>query len=304
MLASLDKLLNDTRAKLIERELRDTLRARFALVEDALRAHYVTLPRQAYMDCRPQYIDLAFMPECRTLLDVPVTETVAAEQVVAVIPGLATRWHAEWKTRFTDYIRPYLGDIAPDVDPLELAIASFDCDTDCKAPLTSMRYPNLLVHKCYSACGRSVRRARKEFEQDDAYTRTAETLKWSSEEWQEYEDKTRSAPSGNTPFHIALPLATDTTVHARQLYRVSTMRRIVYALGLDPGSATFDDLERCGVWLRCGTCEVKDRTIARQAWRWEGAVSCRLPLPRQIVANQPSSKSSRKYEHETKCHFD
>ncbi|OJT02469.1 hypothetical protein TRAPUB_7036 [Trametes pubescens] len=273
VLTTLDKFLNDTRAKRIERELRDTLRTRFGLVEDALRAHYVTLPRRAYMDCRPQYIDLAFMPECRALLDVPVTETVTAEQVAAVVPALATCWHTEWKTRFADYIRPYLGDIAPEADPLELAIALFD--TGCQAPLTSMQYPDLLVHKCYDTpCGRSIRRDREVFEQDDAYTRTAKTLKLSANQWQEFEDKAGYLTVyGATPFGISLAPPSDTTPYARQLRRVNAMRRVVAALGLDPARATFDDLDRCGVWLRCATCEAKDGTGARQPWQWEGAVS-------------------------------
>ncbi|OJT02474.1 hypothetical protein TRAPUB_7041 [Trametes pubescens] len=267
VLSTLDKFLNDTRAKRIERELRDTLRARFGLVEDALRAHYVTLPRRAYMDCRPQYIDLAFMPECRALLDVPVTETVTAEQVATVIPVLATRWQTEWKTRFTDYIRPYLGDIAPDADPLELAIASFGCDMECRATLSSMRYPNLLVHNCV----RSVRRLREELEREDVYTRTAKTLTWSSQQWQAYEAKTQSMFAVSSPFCIALPPATRVPVRA-QLQRVDSMRRVVSALGLDPARATFDDLDRChDVWLQCVTCETRDRTRPRVMLRWEGA---------------------------------
>lgn len=250
MLAALNELLNKTRGQRLDKEICDALRARFGMLEDALVAHYVTLPRNARMVCRPQCIDFAFMPECRAIIDVPATETATDDQFADIVPTLIMRWEADIKKQLTDYIRPYLGEVDPDVDPLELAISFFffnwkeayvqGCDG-------YMRFPDILAHKCVRLrdCFRFHYGATDTLESGEAYTRTINSLGRLPQD----RPQTMYGSEGSTciltnhpfrfnPFH-------DADSEARQ--PAKAMRQLVSALGLDPARATFDDLKRCDI---------------------------------------------------------
>lgn len=260
--------------KRLDKELRHALRARFNALEDAIVAQYVTLPRNARMDCRPRYIDFAFTPECRAIIDVPTAEIITADQFAAVLPILALRWDADRKQELTDYILTHLPNFTPDVDPLELAVAFFACKTRCQPVFATVRYPAILAHRCLLGdCFRLSSCARDEFEQGDVYTRTTNSLTWSAHDAQAYADGA-GLLSVRVPFHLA-QLAATGEADARQL--MNTMRRIVAALGLDPARATFDELQECGTWLRCVTCETADPADWIRARSWRTAVGCPAP---------------------------
>lgn len=234
------------------------------MLDKALETHYVSLPRRAYMDCRPQYIDFAFMPECRAIVDVPSTETVTADQIAAIIPALATRWDADRKKELMEYIRPYLGEVSPNVDPLDLAISIFTFKQSCYTPIGVMRYPSVLAHKC-NHC-RTTPVGSQELAQDDAYTFATKTLTWwSAQDLQAYKEGANFYRPVDVPLRLQPP-------DPAQSQTVATMRQIVNALGLDPASATFDELERCEMWLRCVACETANPTKPIYAWSWRGAV--------------------------------
>ncbi|OJT10751.1 hypothetical protein TRAPUB_12734 [Trametes pubescens] len=267
VLATLGHSLSTTRAKCLDKELRAALVARFHALEDAITAHYVNLPRTARMEFRPRYIDFALMPKCRAIAEVPASATVTAAQFTAVVPALAKRWDEERRMELTEYLRPHLGDVAPDVDPLELAIAFFRNRKPCCAPIWRMRYPAIFMHDCsYVDCFRTDRgRTTQESGQDDLYTRTTKSLDWIEFELntREYEHR-YSGP--HVPFNIR-SLAGPIQAHEV----VDMMRRVVAALGLDPAWATFDDLERCEVWLRCTTCETQQPLDEVRAMSWTAA---------------------------------
>lgn len=272
MLVALDGFLHDTRTKRLDQELRATLSARFKLLKRAIRAHYVMLPRAAKMDCRPKYIDFAFMPECRAIVDVPTSETVTLKQLTTVVPSLAERWEADVRKELLAYLRPHLGEVAADVDPLSLAIAVFRVKEEkmCRVSIGCMRYPAILTHNCgFNNCFRSaVYDTAETFQQQDTYTRTAQSLGWREHEFAALEADPNRRVYVDAPFHLDWLAGRDEASAA-----VKTMRCIVSALGLDPTQASFEDLEQCDIWLRCVTCEAEDPHGIIWARSWRNAVS-------------------------------
>lgn len=271
VLVALDGFLKGIRENRLNHEYRKALNARFAALEEAIIAHHVTIPRTARMDCRPHYIDFALTPECRAILDVPMSETVTANDFAAVIPALAQKWDADRRKEFTEYILPHLGDVAADVDPLELAISCFNKKTaECHGDIGVMRYPAILYHRCFTGpregCYNTSTYAVKEYLKEDLYTRTTKTLVHMI-----YEESLMLCGNKFLTAHIPFKLNDSDGRNPGDV--VNRMRRIVSAVGLDPTRATFEDLDRCDVWLRCVTCETehpKDPIFARL---WSNAVS-------------------------------
>lgn len=281
MLVALDGFLKDIREDRLNFELRKTLAARFEALDEALVAHYVTLPRTARMDCRPQYIDLAFTPECRAIVDVPASQTVTADDFAAIIPALAQKWDADRRQELTEYLLPHLGDIASDVDPLELAISFFDRpDTRmtgrlCAGAISTMRYPAILNHDCAAGptdgCYRTSSYTVDEFREEDTYTRTTKTL----HHLVEYESQILALKDGDMWLNAHVPFKLNTEGRHPDVTEaaVGRMRRIVQMVGLDPARATIEDLERCNVWFRCISCETDRPDEPIFVRSWSGVVS-------------------------------
>ncbi len=296
MLAALDGFLNDTRARRLDKELRTALGARFKLLEEAIRAHYVTLPRTAKMDCRPRYIDFAFTPECRAIADVPTSETVTLAQFTAVVPALAEKWDADRRAELLAYLRPHLGKVAPAVDPLSLAIAVFKPKTSCYVDGGRMRYPTIFTHDCrWLHCFRGAKLKNAEaLRQEDAYTRAVHCLKMDAHELGELEKNPDLPVYIDAPFHLR-ELAGDSGA----AIAVEGMRRIVSALGLDPARATFDDVERADVWLCCVTCETERPNDSIWAMPWTRAVSFFVAcVVRSVCAAAYTPSFSLQYAHD------
>ncbi len=281
MLVALDSFLTDTRSRRLEKELRAALTARFELLEEAIQAHYVTLPRSALMDCRPRYIDFAFTPEVRAIAGAPTSEIVTVEQFAAVVAALAAKWDADRRKELAAYLRPHLGKVAAGVDPLTLAIAVFRAKHDqaCNTPIALMRYPVVLSHAhsfSDATCMRGTDlKDAAAFRKQDVYTRTVQSLTWRKYEFEHLDEHPEWPVSVHTPFHVG-GLAKRADAGAA----VKGMRRIVTALGLDPARATFDDLERCDGWLRCVTCESDEPHANIWALSWRSAVSVFCWCPR------------------------
>lgn len=271
MLAALDSFLNDTRARRLEKELRAALNVRFKLLEEAIQAHYVTLPRNAQMDCRPQYIDFAFTPEVRAIAESPTSDTVTLEQFSALVPALTERWEADRRNELLAYLRPHLGKVATGVDPLALAIAVFKTQPDlsCGKSIALMRYPALFAHAHYASCVRGTTCGdAAAFRAQDMYTRTVQSLTWRKYEFEQLDEHPEWEVCVHSPFHLGGLVGAAAAGDA-----VEVMRRIVTALGLDPVCATFDELERCEVWLQCVTCEMDEPHGTIWARSWRSAVS-------------------------------
>ncbi|KAH9851959.1 hypothetical protein C2E23DRAFT_215301 [Lenzites betulinus] len=257
VLVSLDKLLNDTRMRRCRAEHCDVLHPRFADLEEALQAHYVTLPRNARMDCRPTYIDLALMPECRAIIDVPASVTVTAEDVAAGIPAVVEKWEANMKKELTAYIRPHLPKITRrNPDPLTLAIAVFNCKHD-RVPL---HWPDMLVHRCFH----SVHADMDDSKDDDAYTYAAKVMN--------LEQPTFYPPCdlyGNEKHNVPFRTSDLTSESEDARRAVDRMSAIVSACGLNPSKATIEDLERTDAWLWCTYCD--EDSGRRRVMKWRAA---------------------------------
>ncbi|KAI0371224.1 hypothetical protein BV20DRAFT_1017169 [Pilatotrama ljubarskyi] len=277
VLAALETYLNDTRKARLDKEYRTAIRARFDALDEAIAACYVTLPRTARMDCRPQPIDLAFTPECKAIIDVPTSETVTAANFASLLPKMLAKWEADRKKELTKFFRKVLGKIPAGVDPLELAIASFPSFRElpgafqCNGAIECMRYPAIFAHTCCYNCFRSRPVTKEELENDDRYTCTVKSLKW-SEKCLKGLERPYHGLRAYVPFTLA-----ELEEHPDIVQRVvAQMRKIVSALGLDPMRATFEELEACDTWLRCRTCETSEvrKYEPRQkvyAYSWRGA---------------------------------
>ncbi|KAI0630474.1 hypothetical protein C8Q77DRAFT_1133246 [Trametes polyzona] len=278
----LEPFLEETRAKRLRAEQHAAFRARFAALEDVIASHCVTIPRKAHMDCRPQYIDLAFVPEIRAIIDVPTSQAVTAEHFADIVPRVVENWLAERKQTLTDYIRPHLGKVDVDVDPLTLAISVFACK-DLRYGVSLTRYPaifaphyNLEASNPYydDEIGFRAEHARKERvlseEHCDVYTRLTKTAHWSSRELE-----TRDSGDTSAVWYFRKPFSLDRLTGEEWLAAsvVRRMRDIVSAVGLDPARATLDDLENCDVWLRCAACEASYPDASIKAFSWRGAYS-------------------------------
>lgn len=274
MKIALDEYMKRVQDRRLDWAYRALLKTRFGILEKALVAHYVTLPRTARMDYRPQYIDFAFTPECRAIVDVPASEPVTVEQFAAVIPALAQKWDADCRKALTDYLLPHLGDIPADVDPLKLAISFFSCGSSTLLrELGELRYPTVIKHHCFR--GDCFRHARNytigTFFEDDVYTRTVKSLDWTEFDLkQQLQSKPDNELQINVPWQVR---ATGDRDKARTVLVVDIMRRIVSASGLDPARALLEDLEQSDVWLRCVTCETQHPHNEILAMSWKGAVS-------------------------------
>ncbi|KAI0629729.1 hypothetical protein C8Q77DRAFT_1138114 [Trametes polyzona] len=269
MLPALTQFLEGVRKRLQEKRYRETLRARMATLDKAIVAHYVpTLPRTARMDCRPHPIDFALEPKCRAIMDAPVSETVTVEQFAPLIPGMASKWEADRRQALLDYILPHLGEVAAGVDPLQLAISCFMAECPWYwlktwADDEPMRYPDILALDRGRDKGRTLRAKHAPYtrpEDEDDYTYAVKTLHWNDPEPLE-------SPRFDNEYQVPHNLANLVAPDLAKLL-VDSFRSIVSALGFDPARATFDDVQQCGKWLRCMTCEREHPEASVTAWTW------------------------------------
>ncbi|KAI0641988.1 hypothetical protein C8Q79DRAFT_918678 [Trametes meyenii] len=270
VLAALDKFLHDARTRRLDVEMKAVLRPRMKDLEEAIIAHYLKIPRTPKMDCRPQAIDFAFLPECRALLELPASRVVTDEDFASIVPALAAQWEADRRDELVKYLRPHLGKIADDVDPLSLAIAVFEHEYgDGQPSLCMLYYPAVLSH---DSCGIGSLRKRDatldELVAADVYTRGVMTLYWTDGFFNDLKaGKTRyQAPRVQVPFRADRLFQFKKA--GRAVTPVARMRKIVAALGLDPARATFDELQKHDGALRCDTCEKEDPKDAVMALMW------------------------------------
>ncbi|OJT02943.1 hypothetical protein TRAPUB_6482 [Trametes pubescens] len=257
VMSVLQDRLNWARVYQTQDEYRNAICARLKALGAAIVAHCDQLPQTSGATCPPAPIDFAYTPECRTILDLPLSETVTADHFAAIVPNLVERWNTDVKKQLTLYLRRHIRPIPADVDPLVLAIAVFTC-TDCSA---SSRYPAILDHWC-------LRRAMAKLPsaQDDPYSRVVMHPTMDAE-WLARIANHRDTIVSDVPFD-ANRLKEGPAAGAA----IEIMRRIVLALGLDAKRATIDELKACGGWLRCTQCEPGgSKELVRRTYDWAAA---------------------------------
>ncbi|KAI0730850.1 hypothetical protein C8Q76DRAFT_792978 [Earliella scabrosa] len=252
ILPMVDGPLQDVRRRRLDQERLNVIRPRLIALEEALLEYYVQLPRTPEMDLRPECADFAFMPECRALADAPDEQVVTKSDFAVLLPKLALRWSADRRTELIGALRTHFPEIpdTDDVDPLTLAVAVFPCRRCSRwghfEPVPFFRYPEVLSHSCAridssGALDQQPRPVVPIYQRAMAFHSTK-------------------------PYPFTLELMTD-AAHFRKV--ANCMRKIVRALGLDPGRATVEELQACRPHLRCGVCARygSDDTNLKTTWQ-------------------------------------
>lgn len=197
--------------------------ARLAYLKTTLETYRSqNIPRTAVIDREPGLADFATMPSFRNLIMQDESNDIVLESLRALlddIPNLVAQWTSTNEQMLARKALEALGDnlqgFAEDPSALlDLAIVSFVC---IRCRRTGLRWPGILAHPCFRA-----RRA-----PDLRTTKYGHAVIGHSQ----------SAP--DVPFWGREFTVFDQHPHIT--------RAVVSACGLDPNTATFDEVEGCGV---------------------------------------------------------
>ncbi|KAI0794294.1 hypothetical protein C8Q74DRAFT_1445723 [Fomes fomentarius] len=223
---------------------------RLQTLEEAIVAHHVRLPRTPEMTIRPPLLDLAFMEECRTLVDALPSRTITIDDFLALLPDLSSRWLEDKRELWRNGLRECLDPIPAEIEePLDLAIALWVC-SNCQVRL---RFPAVLAHTCaYSV---------------DSNTPLSRPPSYSNAVRGMFPFLSNPGPSfviRHEPYNSSYA--------ARDFidYVQDPLGAILVALGLDPSMTLAEDLEKCTGRLRCKRCV--RRTGWSEVYGWEAAL--------------------------------
>ena len=259
--------MSKIRAHRLEEERETQIKARWNELAEAILDHYVQLPKTASMDCRPTPHILLTDEECFKLVVAPRDREVTRQDFAAVLPEICARWQASCADELRGLVRGVILTIDEDVDPLDLAVAVFNCENSMCSAKDAHRYPDLLAHTC--AC-----RYGPKFAEQEEKVRVRRAVAWLSKA-SEADSATAYAAVNRLP-RTRICLHSN---HRRPDESIIRMKYIVAALGLDPARATRDDLERCEARLWCRVCS--SPTTTRKVYTWEAAV--RLCFPHTLL---------------------
>ncbi|KAM5534509.1 hypothetical protein V8D89_011841 [Ganoderma adspersum] len=250
--------MSTIRACRLEEERETQIKARWNELAEAILDHYVQLPKTASMDCRPTPHILLTDEECFKLVVAARDREVTRRDFAAVLPEVCARWQASCADELRGLVRGVILTVAEYVDPLDLAVAVFNCENSMCSEKVAHRYPDLLAHTC--ACRYGPR-----FAEQEEKVRVRRAVVWLSKA-SEAHGATAYASVNGLPgtkirLHGGLRRPDDSVIR---------MQYIVAALGLDPARATRDDLERCEARLWCRVCS--STTITRKVHTWEAAL--------------------------------
>ncbi|KAI0332672.1 hypothetical protein GY45DRAFT_1432889 [Cubamyces sp. BRFM 1775] len=254
---TVQRILEKKRHERIRREREPVLLARFDALEEAIRSHYVRLPRTASMEFRPRYIDFAFTDNSfRALLDAPTEQSVTATDFADLVPDATAAWEATQREELAAAIKAELPFAIPeDVDVLDLAVAFFPCPCGVEKYLLEhgakdpLRFPAILGHSCPRK-----NRYTGQVSEDDLYSAAAM-----------YGGIEHGFPVntvGLRPFNVQnVPVSTGAIRQACN---------VVKAMGYDPARTTLSDLQGCNVLLTCVQC-AETRSDVR-VYTWDAAI--------------------------------
>ncbi|RDX50896.1 hypothetical protein OH76DRAFT_1481957 [Lentinus brumalis] len=264
VLAAVKEFLERTRKDRLAKERGEVLRPRFLDLEQAILSYCVQLPRVPRMDCRPGYVDLAMMDECKAIADAPGSQTVTREDFAAIMPDLASLWEEKRKQELGEAIRKCFGSLGEEVEPLALAIAVFPCTLCSRGtqPLAFYHYPDVLAHPC----GRMHGDMRMFFEGGG--------VEWDQAVYNNAVCRTfANDPYSKCRFPFALKnMCRSDAILQRTL---KNMRGIVEALGLDPARAAVDELRMCEGRVRCVQCSTSQTATEDHqdmVYTWDAAL--------------------------------
>ena len=200
-------------------------------------------------------VDYLLIPEVRDILNASHSDPLSRDDFAGTLgpklPALVIRWGRARKRELTAFLRKSLGPSPADRvdDPLALAAFTFDCDyKDSICHGEFMRFPDVLDHRC-------VMTLWNEQSSYPVFSYENMVLEWARQR------DVRSCWS---------------TAHIRVNQRVTPRKifAIIRACGLDPFTATYDDMWACKTRMTCGECSVRGPNDAGgyQVFNWKGAV--------------------------------
>lgn len=167
------------------------------------------------------------MSAFRDSIDVPAETKFQDDALLKMqshIPDLVNTWREECKAAILKIITDGLGSLPNSVDPLSLAVATLDC-VFCS--YKGLRWPQVLAHRCL--------RGRRNLDPDAAaknpYRQAVLIARDRLETWYMWDS--------------------EAFVFNPSLKRT---RAVIEACGKDPDTATYEEMESCGVRVFCSDC--------------------------------------------------
>ncbi|TFK91793.1 hypothetical protein K466DRAFT_514748 [Polyporus arcularius HHB13444] len=206
-------------------ELQPRFTLLFGVVALWLKAH--DPPWTAETDWYPSFADFALMSAFRDSIDVPAETEFQDDALLKMqshIPDLVNTWREECKAAILKIITDGLGSLPNSADPLSLAVATLDC-VFCS--YKGLRWPQVLAHRCL--------RGRRNLDPDAAaknpYRQAVLIARDRLETWYMWDS--------------------EAFVFNPSLKRT---RAVIEACGKDPDTATYEEMERCGLRVFCSDC--------------------------------------------------
>lgn len=268
-----DACLREERAELIRSRLRD-LREVVNAIELGRQGR-----RTAESETLPKFADVALMQEIRLLAEAPNNVTVSQEDLhqacVEHLPGFIQSWQTKCTLELGHMMAVRLGrpwDVASPrpLDVLNLAVAWFRCDR-CQR---NFRYPGVLAHLCLRT----------------PYGNVTDASIW---EWEHIKDNIHKDDHFDDPYERNVALVSRLRPWSAKALRPApdedllALRSIVEACGLDPESATAQNMDEVDARVTCDAIPIlwKSKSEGYLVMNWRRAV-CHL-----------SSRVSRSFAH-------
>ncbi|KAI0779374.1 hypothetical protein C8Q74DRAFT_1258695 [Fomes fomentarius] len=232
------------RASRLEKEYTATISSRLWTLKSTLDRHqHARWPTNVKDRIYIGTTDCAFMPPVRAIID-DMSNGISKEsmetKLAQVLPDLVSQWIEERRSEHIALLIAHFGesDAAKVPEPLELAIAWFNC----KYCRHYYRWPQITRHQCF--------RSNALTRQDDKYT---DCVKKTIHSWNGDTTSDRLYTGSSLGISSMIPYA----------------RNIIQTCGKDPDTATYAEMEKCGVRLRCCLCAT---FASQELFDWNAAI--------------------------------
>ncbi|KAI0820028.1 hypothetical protein BC628DRAFT_1498125 [Trametes gibbosa] len=236
------EFMESVRTGRLARERAKVLQDRFEILYAVVSDYESAQPserRSATSELQAKFADLATMPQFKALVEAPIETEVTVRDFVHLqssIPSLKAEWLEARKTELLSQAEG-LPEVA---SPLLLAMVAFKCISCARADL---RWPNILAHKCT---------------RDRRYG------------WSPYTSQMALRS-------VCMPKGEDLPWRGSELTfckdDVQVRRSVITACGLDPDTATHEDMDQREARLVCTACSPDILVACKAAYDWKQAIT-------------------------------